>query len=115
MTLFFPSEISAIPINRYMPEINFFKLCESVLEEANRAHLFDIARQAKNWRKKYSQAKTLRDRADAREQLIVLQDFLRDEFGRDLNGDEFTAAIEASSFYNNGLLNLTPVMISKLR
>jgi len=107
-----------------MPEINFFKLCESVLEEANRAHLFDIARQAKNWRKKYSQAKTLRDRADAREQLIVLQDFLRDEFGRDLNGDEFgrdlngdefTAAIEASSFYNNGLLNLTPVMISKLR
>ena len=51
----------------------------------------------------------------AKQQLIVLQDFLRDEFGRDLTDDQFVDAIEKSSFYREGLIYLTPLMINQLK
>jgi hypothetical protein len=99
-----------------MPSINFFSLCESVLEEAaTKAHLLDIARQARTWRAKYSQGKTAEQKKLARQHLIVLRDFLWDEFGKNLSSEEFEKAIIKHSLADLGLLNLTSIAIGKLK
>lgn len=97
-----------------MPAINFLSLCESILEEADRSNLLDIARQATTWRNKWSNATTFNQKTDALHNLIVLQDFLRDEFGADLTDDEFQRQIVNHSLHDRGLLNLTPLMLAKL-
>ncbi len=109
-----------------MSQINFVKLCEALLcesvfdqmallDEAARENLIDIAKQAKKWKNHYTTAKT-RDQKDlAKQQLIVLQDFLRDEFGRNLTDDQFVNAIEKSSFHDQGLVFLKPLMIDQMR
>ena len=109
-----------------MSQINFVKLCEALLcesvfdqmallDEAVRENLISIAKQAKEWKDKYTAAKTRDQKTLAKQQLIVLQDFLRDEFGRDLTDDQFVDAIEKSSFYKAGLVYLTPLMINQLK
>jgi hypothetical protein len=99
-----------------MSQINFLSLCESVLEEAaSKAHLLDIARQARVWRAKYSQGKTAEQKKFARQQLIVLRDFLWDEFGKNLSKEEFEKAIINHSLADIGLLNLTSIAIGKLQ
>lgn len=99
-----------------MSLINFFSLCESVLEEAaDKARLLDITKQARAWRTKYSQAKTLERKKLARQHLIVLRDFLWDEFGRELSDTEFEKAIINHSLADMGLLNLTSIAIGKLK
>ena len=109
-----------------MSQINFVKLCEALLcesifdqmallDEAVRENLIDITKQAKQWKDKYTTAKTREQKTLAKQQLVVLQDFLRDEFGRDLTDEQFTDAIEKSSFYKMGLVFLTPLMINQLK
>ena len=108
-------EIFLTKINNLMSSIDFFSLCESVLAEAaDKARLLDIARQAKVWRTKYSQAKTLEHKKLARQHLIVLRDFLWDEFGKNLSSEEFEKAIVNHSLADMGLLNLTSIAIGKL-
>ena len=109
-----------------MSQINFVKLCEALLcesvfdqmallDEAVRENLIDIARQAKSWKEKYTTAKTKDQKVHARQQLIILQDFLRDEFGRSLSDEQFVDAIEKSSFYDMGLVFLKPSIIRQMR
>lgn len=130
--------------------IDFISLCEAcLLEEADPANLRSIARQARQWKKAHSKAiedliaatrkRSQQDVAQATkqknlavQQLIVLQDFLRDEFldedGNRLSDPEFTKMAKKSSFYtyvegNNpdgsddtgGLVFVTPQYIKKLR
>ena len=130
--------------------IDFVKLCESCLiEEAILAHLKDIARQARQWKKSHTEAinalvkatqkksqqgiqKAIKQKNLAIQQLIVLQDFLRDEYldesGDRLSDEEFAAQVKKSSFYpfvegnlkdgtddTGGLVFLTPAYIKKLR
>ena len=130
--------------------INFVSLCESCLiEEAYTAHLRSIAKQARQWKKAHSKAiedliaatrkRSQQDVAQANkqknlavQQLIVLQDFLRDEFldetGQRLPDNEFTKEVMKSSFYpyeegkaedgsddTGGLVFVTPPYIKKLR
>lgn len=98
-----------------MTGINFFSLCESVLEEADKLNLLDIAREATKWRAKYDQATSKKEKMKAKQQLIVAQDFLRDEFGRDLDDTAFQQMIVNHSIADRGLLHLTPVMLANLK
>ena len=130
--------------------INFASLCESCLiEEAYVAHLKDITRQARQWKKAHSKAlenlitatrrrsqqdisQATKQKNLAVQQLIVLQDFLRDEFkdedGNRLPDDQFTREVTKSGFYTyekgkaedgsddtGGLVFVTPEYIKKLK
>ena len=81
-------------------------------------NLIEIARQAKRWKEAHEQAiknNKPQQKQLAVQQLLVLQNFLKDEFGKHLSDQKFTETVKKSNLYDSGLSFLLPDFIKHLK
>jgi hypothetical protein len=115
--------------------INFTELCKTLLTEwelfaeASLEGLRVIATQARKFKREYSRAlsnNSAEQKELALNNLIALQQQLRDQYGPNFSDEEFENLLKKSSFYiyskgtdsphndSGGLIFLTPTYIKKL-